>query len=112
MTIREGFKVNDPEHLNETKRETSGWGFVREDLAKFGVHMLTNVHLVWDETTPPEMRKVFAEASHVLHTIAERAINAQLQHDGLTPVEQRDLIVGGTKEGSTVLRDSGWHPTR
>jgi hypothetical protein len=118
-TLDDGFKVNDFDHLEDAKqpgleyrRESNGWGLVREDLTKHGVHMLANVTLTWDESTPPEMRKVFAEAAMVLHQIAERAIMAQLRHDGLLPFEIRDVLHGTTNErGTVVLHDSGWKPT-
>lgn len=112
----EGFKVNDMAHLDaasepgkEHHREANGWGLVREDLKKYGVHMLVNVGFIWDESTPPEMRKVFAEVNHVLHLIAENAIMTQLAHDGLSPTQSRDLLYGHTNTETMTLRDSGWH---
>jgi hypothetical protein len=107
----EGFTVNDFDALAVEKRERNGWGFTREDLEKYGVLMVTDVRLVWDESTPVEMRKVFAEASHVLHFIAERAVMDQLTHDKLKPTEQLDLLYGDSITGEHVLlRKSDWHP--
>jgi hypothetical protein len=114
----EGFSINDFDHLEESKqpgleqrREASGWGLVREDLIKYHVHMVTDVRFVWDDNTPPEMRKVFAEASAVVHYIAEQAIMNQLKHDGLLPTEIRSITHGETEgKEEVLLRDSGWQP--
>ena len=71
--------------------------------------MVTDVHFIWGDTTPPEMRKVFAEASAVIHYIAERAIHDQLRHDGLMPTEIRTVVSGEKDNGEQVtLRDSDW----
>lgn len=105
----EGFAVNDPDHIARHSRERNGWGFTREDLERHGVVMVTDVRLVWPEGTPPEMRKLFAEASHVLHHIADSAIAAQLEHDRLAPTERMDLLYGLDESGETVLlRKSEW----
>ena len=110
----EGFRVNDFEHLDEAKqegldqrRERSGWGLVREDHAM----LLTDVRIVYDDDTPPEMRRLFAEASAVLHHIAEKAVMDQLKHDGLSPVERLDMVTGLDGNGKqVVVRASGWLP--
>jgi hypothetical protein len=57
------------------------------------------------------MRKVFAEASGVIHHIAEQAIFNQLRHDDLMPVEIRNFLHGETEDKKhIILRDSGWEP--
>ena len=54
---------------------------------------------------------VLAEASQVVHYIAERAVMAQLKADGLEPVEKRDVLYGDRADGEkVVVRDSGWLP--
>ena len=120
MATDEGFKINDFEHLEEAKqpglehrREASGWGFVREDLEKYGVHMLTDVRFICGENTPDEMKKVFAEASFVIHHIAEQAVMRQLEYNGLAPTSKRDLLYGidKTTGEQVTIRDSGWQPT-
>jgi hypothetical protein len=106
----EGFAVNDPQHLENRTRETNGWGLTKSDLIRCKAQMVSNVSLTWDPATPPEMRKVLAEAAHVLHEIAERAIMAQLRHDGLLPLEIREILYGATEDGGiAVVRDSNWH---
>ena len=110
MAEEQGFTVNDHDHVAQHSRESNGWGFTREDLQRHDVQMVTNVQLVWSEDTPPEMRKVFAEASHVLHYIAEKAIMAQLAHDNLKPTQKREVLFG-REEGAdqpVVLRSSDW----
>lgn len=112
MADEKGYAVNDPEHIAGHSRETNGWGFTREDLEKHGVTMTTEVRLAWSEDTPPEMRLVFGEASHVLHFIAENAIMAQLEHDGLKPTRRAEIDYGTGEDGvPVVLRQSGWEAT-
>jgi len=116
--MADGFEVNNFEHFEDAqqpgldrKREANGWGFVQEDLVKHHVHMITDVRFVWDKDTPPELRKAFAEASGVLHYIAETAVMRQLEFDKLKPVETRAFTTGQEENGGTViLRDSGWEP--
>jgi hypothetical protein len=110
MSKGRGFSVNDFGDLAKRQREANGWGFTKDDLAKYHVRMVTDVRLVWSEDTPIKMRKTFAEASHVLHYIAERAIMNQLEHDKLTPTEQLDLFYGqGKGKKPILLRQSDWH---
>ena len=117
--MNEGFKVNDFSHLEEAKRpgleqkrEANGWGFTREDLERHSVHMVTEVRLEWDDNTPPELRKAFAEGSHVLHHIAEKAIQRQLDFDGMKPTSQRETFLAHKENGEQVtLVDSGWELT-
>jgi hypothetical protein len=112
MADKRGFAVNDPEHLAGHSRESNGWGFTREDLEKHGIMMVTDVRLIWSEDTPPEMRKAFSEASHVLHFIAERAVMAQLEHDNLKPTTHAEILYGIGEDGApVVLRKSGWRAT-
>jgi hypothetical protein len=112
MDKDQGFSVNSFDALAVEKRERNGWGFTKEDLERHGVTMVTEVRLIWPEDTPPEMRQVFGEASLVLHYIAERAIMAQLEHDGLKPTQRKDLLYATGEDGKTVLlRQSDWQET-
>ena len=111
----DGFRVNDFDHLEEAQQEgldrRSGWGFTRRDLTDHHVTLLTDVRLVYGDDVPPEMRRVLAEASHVLHHIAEKAVMDQLRADGLTPVERKDILYGRAPDGEdVVIRASGWLP--
>ncbi len=119
MSEEKGFSVNNFNHLEaakepglEARREAGGWGIVREDLIKHHAHMLTDVRFIVPEDTPPEMKKRFLEASHVIHHIAEQAVMNQLKWDGLAPVETRDIVYGVKDTGEQItFRDSGWRPT-
>lgn len=103
-----GFSVNDFDHLGDSQRDSSAWGFNREDLEKFKVRMVVNVNFSWDESTPPEMRQVFGEAGHVLQHIAQKAVDAQLKHDGLSPTNREDyLIAEHETEGTQVFELDG-----
>jgi hypothetical protein len=106
-----GYSVNTFEDIEAIKREKNGWGFTRDDLERYNVHMVTDVRFTWDESTPPELRKAFAEGSCVLHYIAEKQIMGQLEYSGLKPTSTRDLLYGDEESGKTVLlRDTGWRP--
>ena len=91
--------MNSFDALAVEKRERNGWGFTKEDLERHGVTMVTEVRLIWPEDTPPEMRQVFGEASLVLHYIAERAIMAQLEHDGRSRRSGRTCFTQPGKTG-------------
>lgn len=98
-----GFSVNDFDHLGDSQRDSSAWGFNREDLEKFKVRMVVNINLSWDESTPPEMRQVFGEAAHVLQHIAEKAVDAQLKHDGLLPTSRENFLLAHEESGEIVV---------
>ena len=107
----DNFNVNDFDHLRGEQREANGWGFVREDLEKYGVHLVVDVRFAWDKSAPPELRYALGTSSAVLHLIANRAIMAQLEHDGLLPTSTREIMHGNKENGEAViLRDSGWEP--
>lgn len=110
MADEQGFSVNNFSDLAARQRERNGWGFTKDDLEKYGVLMVTDVRLSWNEDTPVEMRELFAGASHVLHFIAERAIMYQLEHDNLKPTSQLDLFYAQKKgeEEPVLLRQSEW----
>jgi hypothetical protein len=106
----EGFSVNDIDDIQRLRRERSGWGFTREDLAKYHVHMKVEVALVWSEDTPVELRQAFGEGACVLQYIADNAVNRQLEFDRLKPAESREIMHGVDEKGVfRIIRDSGWH---
>lgn len=82
----------------KVKPQDNGWGFTREDLAKCKVGLLIRVELLWDDKTPARLRKAFAEASHVLHVIAERQVMLQLAMDGIKPNMRANWFYGWDKD--------------
>lgn len=78
--------------------------FTTEELKKYNIVFAFDIGFAWEKGVPPELAKELSKYADHLKQVADAAIEAQLQLDGLKPNQYREC----SGSNGTITSDSGW----